>query len=79
MWGNILYISAYKGCHIHVYECLSSSATNITEDARSKIVDAQLTFIFRMWIGHMSIFIIPIKAAKMSKIHLNVPMSIFEH
>jgi len=46
--GNIPYISAYKGCHIVRYGCLRSSATNITENARPRIVDASLTLIFRM-------------------------------
>jgi hypothetical protein len=33
------------------YECSWSSSTHITEDARPNIVDAQLTLIFRMWLG----------------------------
>ena len=36
--GNILYISAQKGCHILLYGCLWSSDTQITEDARPYIV-----------------------------------------
>jgi len=45
---NIPYISAYKGCHILVYGYLGSSATNITEHARPKIVDAPLMLIYKM-------------------------------
>ena len=40
---NILYISAYTGCHILFYGCFWSSTTHITEDARPNIVDALLT------------------------------------
>ena len=47
--GNIPYISAYKGYHIHVYGCVRSSTTLITNDGRPKIVDAELTPICRMW------------------------------
>jgi len=48
---NIVYISAYKGCHIVLYGCLWSRTTHITEDARPNIVDAVLMLIFRMWLG----------------------------
>jgi len=49
--GNILHISAYKGCHILHYGYLRSCTTNITEDARPLIIDAPLTCIFRMSLG----------------------------
>jgi len=48
---DILYISAYTGCHILLYGCLWSSTTHITKDARPNIVEALLTLIFRMWLG----------------------------
>jgi hypothetical protein len=48
---NIMYISAYEGCHILLYGCFWSSTTNITEDARPIIVDAWLSLNFRMWLG----------------------------
>jgi len=46
--GNMPYISAYRGCHIHVFGCVWSSATHIAEDATPTIVDALLTLIFKM-------------------------------
>jgi hypothetical protein len=46
--GNIPYVFAYKGCRIVVYGYMWSSATDITEDAGAKIVDAPLTLIFKI-------------------------------
>jgi hypothetical protein len=46
--GIILHISENKGCHIRDYGCLQSSATHINEDARLKIVNAQLMLIFKI-------------------------------
>jgi hypothetical protein len=46
--GNMPYISAYIGCNMLLYGFLRSSATNITEDARPIIIDAQLMLIFRI-------------------------------
>jgi len=49
--GNIPSVSASKGCQVIFYECLWSGATQITEDARPKIVDPPLTLIFKMGLG----------------------------
>jgi len=46
--GNILYLSAYKGCPLLVYGWLWSSSTHITKDGRRIIVDALLTLISKM-------------------------------
>jgi hypothetical protein len=53
--GNIPYILAYKSSHIVVYGYIWSSAIDITEDARAKIIDTPLTLIFKMAYGAYSI------------------------
>jgi len=45
---NIPYISADKGCHILVYEYVSSSATYITEDASRTIISVPLMLILKV-------------------------------
>jgi len=42
---------AYKGGPYLIDECLQPIATQITQDARPKIVDTPLTLIFRMGQG----------------------------
>ena len=48
-WGNedIRCCFAWNACHYLIYELLQQSNTKITQDARPKIVDTLLTFIFR--------------------------------
>jgi len=60
--GNILYISAYEGCHLIVYGWLWLSTTPITDDARPKIVDAH----FQDVVGSVSLSLLPVKAANAS-------------
>jgi len=50
--GNILYISAYKGCLILLYGCWRSSDTKNTEDARPIIVDAPLMVHWHLFPGY---------------------------
>ena len=57
--GNISWFSASECCHVLVYQCLRSSATHITEDARPTIIDAH----FHNGPGKLSIAVFPIKAA----------------
>ena len=46
--GNMLCIFTYTGCHVLVYGCLRSSASNITEAARPKIINAPKTLISKI-------------------------------
>jgi hypothetical protein len=52
--GNIPNIFAYAGCCNVVNGYMWSSATDNTEDARAKIIDAPLTIIFKMGYGACS-------------------------
>ena len=46
--GNIPYILVYEGCYMLIYGCLWSSATDITEGPRAKIVNTPLTHNVKM-------------------------------
>jgi hypothetical protein len=46
--GNNPYRLAYKHCHILVYECLWSGATDIPDEARAEIVDNPLMLFFKV-------------------------------
>jgi len=49
--GNIPSLSAYKGCHLLVYEWLGSNTTHMTTHARPIIIDDLLTLIFKIGYG----------------------------
>jgi len=52
-WGDIYVMRCFgwKGCHYLIYKLLPHSNTLIGQDAKPKIVDAPLTFIFIMQQG----------------------------
>jgi len=50
-WEHVAFSFAYKGDQYLLYECLQPIATQIAQDARPKIIDAQLTLIVGMGQG----------------------------